>query len=128
MIKGKKKMKHRRREPGSGVSSLRSKKSHAKQARIPKVPNFLALRNQHSTVQAQCQCELAIPESSACTSALQQIAPAQQLLLRRTNDLLIETAVVPRIRVSIIPCSTQRLQRRQNVHAGQFISMKFISG
>ena len=44
--KGDKKMKHRKREPGSGVSSSKSNISRAMRGRIPKVPNFLAMRNQ----------------------------------------------------------------------------------
>ena len=42
-IKGDKKMKHRSREPGSGVSSSRSNISRAMRGRIPKIPNMLAL-------------------------------------------------------------------------------------
>ena len=41
-----KKMKHRKREPGSGVSSQRSNISRAMRGRIPKLPNFSAIRNQ----------------------------------------------------------------------------------
>ena len=44
--KGDKKMKHRKREPGSGVSSQRSNISRAMRGRIPKLPNFSAIRNQ----------------------------------------------------------------------------------
>ena len=43
--KGDKKMKHRKREPGSGVSSQRSNISRAMRGRIPKLPNFSAIRN-----------------------------------------------------------------------------------
>ena len=44
--KGDKKMKHRKREQGSGVSSQRSNISRAMRGRIPKLPNFSAIRNQ----------------------------------------------------------------------------------
>ena len=44
--KGEKKMKHRKRDPGSGVSSSKSNISRAMRGRIPKVPNFLAIRDQ----------------------------------------------------------------------------------
>ena len=44
--KGDKKMKNRKREPGSGVSSSKSNISRAMRGRIPKIPNFLANRNQ----------------------------------------------------------------------------------
>ena len=43
--KGDKKMKHRKREPGSGVSSQRSNISRAMRGRVPKLPNFAAIRN-----------------------------------------------------------------------------------
>ena len=43
---GNKKMKDQKREPGSGVSSSKSSISRAMRRRIPKVPNFLAIRNQ----------------------------------------------------------------------------------
>ena len=43
--KGDKKMKHRKRYPGSGVSSSKSNISRAMRGRIPKIPNFLAIRN-----------------------------------------------------------------------------------
>ena len=39
-------MKHRKRDPGSRVSSSKSNISRAMRGRIPKVPNFLAIRNQ----------------------------------------------------------------------------------
>ena len=42
-------MKHRRRELGSGVSSTKSNISRAMQGRIPKKPNFSAMRNQQTT-------------------------------------------------------------------------------
>ena len=39
-LKGDKKMKHRRREPGSRVLSSQANTSRAMQGRIPKIPNF----------------------------------------------------------------------------------------
>ena len=42
-------MKHRKREPGSGVSSNKSNISCAMRGRVSKVPNFLAMRNQQPT-------------------------------------------------------------------------------
>ena len=39
-------MKHRKRDPGSGISSSKSNISRAMRGRILKVPNFLAMRNQ----------------------------------------------------------------------------------
>ena len=41
-----KKMKHRKRNPGSGVSSSKSNISRAIRGRVPNIPNFLAMRNQ----------------------------------------------------------------------------------
>ena len=43
--KGDKKMKHRKREPGSGVSSQSSNISRAMRGRVPKLSNFAAMRN-----------------------------------------------------------------------------------
>ena len=43
--KGDKKMKHRKRDPGSGVPSSKSNISYAMRGRIPKMPNFLAIQN-----------------------------------------------------------------------------------
>ena len=42
-------MKHRRREPGSEVSSTKSNISRAMRGRIPKKPNFSAMRKQQTT-------------------------------------------------------------------------------
>ena len=55
--KGDKKMKHRKRDPGSGVSSSKSNISRAMRGRIPKVPNFLAIRNQQSDAAAVSHIE-----------------------------------------------------------------------
>ena len=44
--KGDKKMKHRKRDPGSGVSSSKSNISRAMRGRMPKIIKFLAIRNQ----------------------------------------------------------------------------------
>ena len=38
-------MKHRKLNPGSGVSSSKSNITRAMQGRIPKIPNFLSIRN-----------------------------------------------------------------------------------
>ena len=46
--KGDKKMKHKKRDPGSGVSSSKSNISRAMRGRIPKIPNFPAIRSQQS--------------------------------------------------------------------------------
>ena len=39
-------MKHRKRDPCSGISSSKSNISRAMRGRIPKIPNLLAMRNQ----------------------------------------------------------------------------------
>ena len=39
-------MKHRKLDPGSGVSSLKLNVSRSMRGRVPKIPNFLAMRNQ----------------------------------------------------------------------------------
>ena len=72
--KGDKKMKHRRREPGSGVSSTKSNISRAMRGRIPKKPNFSAMRNQQTTTSQS--------EQHASTST----APAPAPQNTRTSD------------------------------------------
>ena len=59
--KGDMKMKHRKREPGCGDSSQRSNISRAMRGRIPKLPNFSAIRNQ--------QPPLSTSEPTTTTSA-----------------------------------------------------------
>ena len=65
--KGDNKMKHRRREPGSGVSSTKSNISRAMRRRIPKKPNFSAMRNQQPTT--------SLSEQHASTSTAPAPAP-----------------------------------------------------
>ena len=61
-----KKIKHRKREPGSGVSSSKSNISRATRGRIPKVPNFLAMRNQQPATMTTSHSEH--PASSSSTA------------------------------------------------------------
>ena len=75
-------MKHRRQEPGSGVSSSRSNSSRTMRGRIPKVPKFSAFSIQHNTHQVNSQSEFVLPQTSASPSALQQVTLAQ----RRKKD------------------------------------------
>ena len=75
-LKGDKKMKHRKRDPGSGVSSSRSNVSREMRGRIPQIPDFVALRNQTAEPQTDLPSELVIPAQSASSSALQQVDPA----------------------------------------------------
>ena len=67
-------MKHRRREPGSGVSSTKSNISRAMRGRIPKKQNFSAMRNQQTTT--------SLNEQHASTST----APAPAPQDTRTSD------------------------------------------
>ena len=76
--KGDKKMKHRKREPSSGVSSQRSNISRAMRGRIPKLPNFSAIRNQ--------QPPLSTSEPTTTTST----HPPQHHLLRVLQTVLVE--------------------------------------
>ena len=76
--KGDKKTKHRKREPGSGVSSSKSNISRAMRGRIPKVPNFLAMRNQQPAIMTTSHSEH--PASSSSTAP---VPAAQQT---RTSD------------------------------------------
>ena len=67
-------MKHRRREPGSGVSSTKSNISRAMRGRIPKKPNFSAMRNLPPTT--------SLSEQHASTSTAPTPAPPNM----RTSD------------------------------------------
>ena len=68
-LKGDKKMKHRRREPGSRASSSQSNKSRAMRRRTPKIPNFPAIRNQRNSNQADSHNELVLPQYSTSSSS-----------------------------------------------------------
>ena len=70
--KGDKKMKHRKREPGSGVSSTKSNISRAMRGRVPKVPNFLAMRNQQPTTVTTSHSEHHASSSSTTPAAAAQ--------------------------------------------------------
>ena len=65
------KMKHHKRDPGSGVSSSKSNISRAMQGRIPKIPNFLAIRNQQQEESTALHSEQPT-KSSATTAAAEQ--------------------------------------------------------
>ena len=73
-------MKHRKWDPGSGISSCCSNISRAMQGRIPKFPNFLAIRNQ------SIQNDLVLLTQSAPPLALQQVEPTSTTQGKRTSD------------------------------------------
>ena len=60
-LKGNKKLKHKRRDPGNGVSLSRSHIARATRGRIPKLPSFSALRGQHETSNVDSPSQLTIP-------------------------------------------------------------------
>ena len=70
--KGDKKMKHRKREPGSGVSASKSNISRAMRGRIPKVPNFLAMRNQQPAAVTTSHSKHPLSSSSTAVAAAAQ--------------------------------------------------------
>ena len=65
-------MKHRKREPGTGVSSTKSNISRAMRGRVPKVPNFLAMRNQQPTAVTTSHSEYHASSSSTTPAAAAQ--------------------------------------------------------
>ena len=65
-------MKHRKREPGSEVSSTKSNISRAMRGRVPKVPNFLAMRNQQPTTVTTSHSEHHASSSSTTPAAAAQ--------------------------------------------------------
>ena len=75
--KGDKKMKHRKIEPGSGVSSQKSNISRAMRGRIPKIPNFSAMRNP--------QPPTSISEQHSSTSTNPAPAPSNTRTSERTR-------------------------------------------
>ena len=74
-LKGNRKMKHQKRDPGSGVSSSRLNISRAMRGKIPKFPNFVILRSQTTLPQYDLPSELVIPGLSASSPPLQQVDP-----------------------------------------------------
>ena len=70
--KGYKKTKHRKRDPGSGVSSSKSNISRAMRGRIPKIPNFLAIRNQQQVASTVSHSEQHTSLSATTTAAAKQ--------------------------------------------------------
>ena len=68
--KGDKKMKHRKRDPGSGVSS-KSNISRVMRGRVPKIPNFLAIRNQQPETSTVSHSEQPTTSSATKTAAKQ---------------------------------------------------------
>ena len=75
--KGDKKMKHKKRDPGSGVPS-KSNISRAMRGRIPKIPNFLAMRSQRSGATTISHSEQ--PTTSSANT------PAAAVQQTRTSD------------------------------------------
>ena len=75
-LKDDKKMKHRKRFPGNGVSSSISNITREMRGRILKIPDFPAIRNQRNDEQAALTRELILPPQIAWSSALQQVAQA----------------------------------------------------
>ena len=63
-------MKHRKRDPGSGVSSSKSNISRATRGQIPKIPNFLAIRNQQPDAGTVSQSEKPTTSSTNTPAAL----------------------------------------------------------
>ena len=64
-------MKHRKRDPGSRVSSSKSNISRAMRGRIPKIPNFAAIRNQQQEASTVSHSEQPTTSSTTTTAAQQ---------------------------------------------------------
>ena len=69
--KGDKNMKHRKRDPGSGISSSKSNITRAMRGRIPKVHNFLAMLNQQPEASTVSHSELPTTSSTNTTATTQ---------------------------------------------------------
>ena len=70
---GRQKVKHKWRDPGSGVSFSKSNIARAMWGRVPQNSNFLALRSQNEETKIDPPSELTIALHNAPTSALQQV-------------------------------------------------------
>ena len=70
--RGDKKMKHRKRDPGSQVSSSKSNISRALRGRIPEIPNFIAIRNQQQEASTVSHSEQPTTSSETTTAAAKQ--------------------------------------------------------
>ena len=100
--KGDKKMKHRKRDPGSGISSSKSNISRKHmRGRIPKIPNVLAIRKQVRFRRAN----------------ILQFRPQLQPLQRNNhNDNQIEIAAAHFITALIAHLPIRQLQRHLKDH------------
>ena len=86
-LKGDKKMKQRKRDPGSGFSYSRSNISREMRGLVPKIANFLAIRSHNNEDQTDLARELVFPVQSASSSALQHKEPASSTMQgKRTSD------------------------------------------
>ena len=65
-------MKHRKRDPGSGVSSSKSNISRAIRGWITKIPNFLAIRNKQQEASTVLHSEQPTTPSATTTAAAKQ--------------------------------------------------------
>ena len=92
-------MKHRRREPCSGVSSYRCNISREMRGRVPKIPKSPAIQNQRNNDQAVSRWYYL--NIQLLRQPFNRSHP--QPLLRKANAPLIETTVAPRTTVLIIP-------------------------
>ena len=70
-LKGDKKMTHRKRDPGSGVSSSKSNISRAMRGRIPKKLKFLTMRNQQPEASTVSHSEQPTTSSTNTTATTQ---------------------------------------------------------
>ena len=65
-------MKHRKRDPGSGISASKSNKSHAMRGQILKIPNFLVIRHQQREASTVSPCDQPKTSSATTTAAAKQ--------------------------------------------------------
>ena len=95
-------MKHRKRDPGSGVSSSKSNISRAMRGRIPKIANFLAIQNQLQKA------------STFRIASNPQLRPQLQMPQNNRKDRRIEIAAALLIMVSKVHLSIQQSHHHLN--------------
>ena len=71
-------MTHRKRDPGSGISPSKSNIARAMRGRIPKVPNFFAMRNEQSEASTVSHSEKPTTSSTNTTATKKPSRPSER--------------------------------------------------
>ena len=97
-------MKHRKRDPGSGIPSSKSNISSAMRGRIPNIFNFLAMRNQQPEASTVSHSEQPTTSTTNTTATTQS---------PRSSDRIAAVLIIMDLKVHPL---TPQLQHNPNVH------------